>query len=189
MLDPSHEHAATHGVTMVVTRTARPGREADYEAWLTRAIAAVRAFPGHLGVDVVRTPPRTYVVLFRYATVDQLLAWEASPERAALLVEADALTEGAPIMRKVTGMETWFAVPNARSMTPPPRWKMVAVTWSVAFPTLQILNATVGTTLAPLPALLRGAIVGLSLVLFMTYVGMPLATRTLANWLFPPQSS
>ncbi len=170
---------------MVVTRTARPGREADYESWLVRAIAAVRAFPGHLGVDVVRTPPRTYVVLFRYETVDQLLAWEASAERKQLLLEADSLTEGDPIVRKVMGMETWFALPNSGHIAPPPRWKMVVATWLVAFPTLQLLNATLGSLLVPILPPLRSAIIGFSLVLFMTYAGMPVATRALRKWLFP----
>ncbi len=62
---------------------------------------------------------------------------------------------------------------------------MAVVSFAVSFPTIQILGATLGGWLAPLPALLRGAAVGLAMILTMTYLGMPLATRLLRRWLYP----
>lgn len=64
---------------------------------------------------------------------------------------------------------------------------MVLVTFGVAFPTIQTLQALLGPPLAPLPAPARGAVVGLAMVLFMTYVAMPFVTRRLAAWLYPKQ--
>lgn len=172
-------------VSVVVTRTALPGRESEYEAWLRRAIAAARTFPGHLGANVVRSPPRTFVLVFRFASLPELMAWEAAPERGALLEEAARLTEGAPVVHRVAGLETWFVVPGVAA-PPPPRWKMAVVSWLVAFPTIQVLGLALGPALAPLPALVRGALQGAVMVLFLTYVGMPLAARALRGWLYPP---
>ena len=83
---------------MVVTRRVKAGREADYEAWLARLLAAAAELPGYLGTTVQRPPSgsRTYTSIFRFATVDELRRFEASElRRAALrevvdLVEADA---------------------------------------------------------------------------------------------------
>ena len=85
-------------VTVVVTRRVKAGREADYEAWLARLLAAAAELPGYLGTTVQRptSGSRTYTSIFRFATVDELRRFEASElRRAALrevvdLVEADA---------------------------------------------------------------------------------------------------
>lgn len=178
---------ATNAVSIAVVRTVRPGREADYEEWLRRAISAARQFPGHLGADVLRPAPgeRQYLLLFRFATVEQLLAWEQSEARRALIEEVAPLTEGPTQLTRATGMETWFTLPGGRTLVPPPRWKMALVTWIVAFPLIQALNLTLGRWLAPLPPLARGALTGLAMVVTMTYALMPLVTRTLARWLYP----
>lgn len=174
----------TEPVTVVVTRTARPGCEARYEAWLARAIEAARRFEGHLGADVLRAGGRRYVLLFRFAGVDALAAWEASEVRRALVAEAAALADE-PTVARATGLETWFALPGERAVAPPPRWKMAVVSWMVAFPLIQLLQATLGAGLAPLPGLLRGALVGAAMILIMTYVAMPAVTRALAGFLRP----
>lgn len=178
---------AANAISVAVVRTVRPGREADYEAWLRRAIAAAQKIPGHLGADVLRPSPgsRQYLLLFRYATLEQLLAWEQSEERQRLVTEAEGLTEGPAQLIRASGMETWFTLPGGQTLVPPPRWKMAVVTWMVAFPLIQGLNYTLGPLLAPLPALVRGAVIGASMVLTMTYAAMPLMTRALATWLYP----
>jgi antibiotic biosynthesis monooxygenase (ABM) superfamily enzyme len=172
------------GVSVAVARTVKPGREGEYEAWLSRAIAAARAFPGHRGADVLRPEPgsRRYVLLFRYATLDQLMAWEASDERRRLVAEADSFTEGAADAQRIPGLVAWFTLPGGA--LPPPRWKMAIVTWAVAFPLIQALNAALGPLLTSLHPLARGALTGAAMVLIMTYAAMPLVTRALARWLF-----
>lgn len=42
------------GVTVVVTRTIKAGREADYEAWLRGVAEVAGRFKGHLGMTVFR---------------------------------------------------------------------------------------------------------------------------------------
>jgi antibiotic biosynthesis monooxygenase (ABM) superfamily enzyme len=178
---------APAAVAVTVQRTVRPGREGDYEQWLHGVIAAAGRFPGHLGAEVVRPPRggRAYILLFRFDTLDHLLAWEASDERRRWVAEADTLTEGPAATTRVTGLETWFALPGEGPLTPPPRWKMALVSWAAAFPLIQALNAAATPTLSFLPPLVRGAAVGLMMVLLMTYAAMPLLTRALAGWLYP----
>jgi len=175
-------------VTVLVTRTVNEGREADYEAWVSGVSAVAGAPPGHRGVHLVRPRDgsRVYTLVFRFDSPQQLEAWESSPERRAWVERASGLSTDVRV-QQLTGLEGWFD-PPAPGLGPPPRWKMVVVTFAVAFPTIQTLQAVLGRVLASLPVLARGALVGLSMVLFMTYVAMPLVTRRLAFWLYPKGS-
>jgi antibiotic biosynthesis monooxygenase (ABM) superfamily enzyme len=132
-LDPAA--SAPTAVAVTVQRTVRPGREGDYEQWLRDVTAVAGRFPGHLGAEVVRPPPggRAYILLFRFDTLEHLLGWEASDERRRWVAEADALSEGPAAVVRVTGLETWFALPGQGPVTPPPRWKMVLVSWVATF--------------------------------------------------------
>jgi heme-degrading monooxygenase HmoA len=113
--------AAAAGVSVVVSRTIKPGHEADYEAWLVRAIGAARTFPGHLGADVVRPAAggRLYVLIFRFDSEAHLDAWETSPARAALVAEVAPLSEPDLQVRRQPGLETWFNPPDAGTPAPP----------------------------------------------------------------------
>lgn len=171
-------------VTVLVTRTVREGREADYEAWVEGVAAVARRFPGHRGLNLVRPrdASRIYTLVFRFESAAQLDAWETSSERRAWVARAEALCEDTRVQR-LTGMEGWFESPG---LAPPPRWKMVVVSFGVAFPTMQALQWGLGPRLTALPGPARGAVLGLGMVLFMTYVAMPAVTRRLAGWLYPP---
>jgi antibiotic biosynthesis monooxygenase (ABM) superfamily enzyme len=177
---------STTSVSVVVARVVRPGREPTYETWLQRAVAAARRYPGHAGAEVLRPSgaDRRYVLVFRFEMLEQLLAWEHSPERAALLREAEALTEGTPVVQRRTGLEGWFTLPG-QPIFPPPRWKMALVTWLVAFPLIQVLGLAWSPVLSGAPQVLRSAVVGASMVLTMTYAAMPAVTRVLGAWLRP----
>ena len=173
---------------MLVARTARPGCERDLEAWVHGVGAAAGAWPGHLGLTVLRgSPPagtRDYTLVFRFATVAQLQAWEASTDRAEWLRRVEPLVVRTELQR-VSGLETWFTLPGGAVLVPPPRWKMAVISWAVAFPLIQLLGATLAPLLSPLPGLVRGALVGAAMVTAMTYWFMPLATRLAARWLYP----
>lgn len=176
-LDPS--------VTVLVTRTVREGREADYEAWVEGVAAVARRFPGHRGLNLVRPrdASRSYTLVFRFDTAAQLDAWESSPERRTWVERVADLCDDTRVQH-LTGMEGWFEAP-APGLAAPPRWKMVVVSFGVAFPTMQGLQVALGPSLTPLPGPVRGAVLGLAMVVFMTYVAMPAVTRRLANWLYP----
>lgn len=175
------------GVTVVVTRTIKPGCEAAYEEWLHGVAQVATRFPGHLGITIFRPrpPSREYTLVFRFDTDAHLDAWTTSPERAEWARRAEPFTEQLAI-QQLSGLETWFAAPGSPAALVPPRWKMVIVSWGVAFPLLQVLSVTLGEGLAELglPRLAAGAIFGLAMVLIMTYVAMPYVTRALRGWLY-----
>jgi antibiotic biosynthesis monooxygenase (ABM) superfamily enzyme len=173
-------------VTVVVTRTVRAGRESSYEAWIHGVAEAAHAFPGHLGLTVVRprSGPRDYTLIFRFDTVEHLRDWQRSQVCDDWAARANAISERAKV-QQLSGMETWFALPGGEPFAPPPRWKMAVVSWLVAYPLIQGLNASLGPWLAPLPPVLRGAVLGLAMIVVMTYVAMPVVTRALARWLYP----
>ena len=127
-------------VTVLVTRTVIEGREEDYEAWVRATSDAASAFPGHQGVHLVRPRDgsRIYTLVFRFASAAHLQAWETSTERSACVQRAEELCTDTRV-DQLTGLEGWFDAP-VPGLRPPPRWKMVIVTFGVAFPTLQSLQ-------------------------------------------------
>jgi len=176
----------SEGVTVVVVRTVRAGNEQACEAWMHGVTEVATKFQGHMGVTIFRPRPgsRDYTFVFKFDTVENLERWERSAERADWVQRAEAFTERVHL-HKHTGMETWFAAPDA-PIAVPPRWKMVVVTWAVAFPLIQILSGTLGRALVDLPQLVAGALVGAAMVLTMTYAAMPFVTKALRRWLYPP---
>jgi antibiotic biosynthesis monooxygenase (ABM) superfamily enzyme len=177
---------APEGVTVVVVRTVRAGMEQASEAWLHGVAEVTARFPGRMGVTIFRPRPgsRDYTFVFRFDTVENLERWEKSSERADWLRRAEDFTERVTV-HKLTGLETWFAAPGA-PIAMPPRWKMVIVTWLVAFPTIQLLVATLGRALGDLHFLVAGGIVTAAMCLVMTYAAIPFATRAMRRWLYPP---
>ena len=89
-------------VTLVIRHQPLAGQQDAYQRWLQRAVTAAREACGHLGVDVI--PPAeagtAFTTLVRFADVDQLQAWLASPERQALIAEV------APLLREARTRKT-----------------------------------------------------------------------------------
>jgi len=166
-------------VTVAVSRTIRSGQEAEARAWVGRAIAIASRAPGHQGAFVVDQGPSRFTLVFRFASSADLQAWEAGAERAALLVEVEPLTEAVTVQR-LEGMEPFFALPGVPA---PPKWKMAVVTWLVAFPTIQCLQTAFSGPLTNWHPLARGALLGALMVITMTWLAMPAATRALRRWL------
>lgn len=170
------------GVTIVVTRTIKAGREAEYEQWLRGFAETAGRFPGHLGITVFRPRPgtRDYTFVGRFDSEANLAIWEKSPERKEWLARAAELAERVNVQRTI-GLEAWFAHPEAPLLAPP-RWKMAIVTWLVAFPLIQIIAPAVAVL--DIPPIAHRALMVVGMVLLMTYLVMPAATRALRGWLF-----
>jgi len=80
--------------TIVVSRRVATGRERDFERWNARIRAAAERWPGHLGSEAQppgESHPGEWMIVYRFATPDQLDAWMDSDERRALLDEGDLL--------------------------------------------------------------------------------------------------
>ena len=83
--------------TVVVARRPRPGADAALEAWLTRIVRAAEQAPGFVGAQVQPPDdahPGEWVIVYRFATSEELEAWLGSDVRRALLAEGADLIEG-----------------------------------------------------------------------------------------------
>jgi antibiotic biosynthesis monooxygenase (ABM) superfamily enzyme len=171
-----------------VTRRVRPGHERFYEQFLEGIISAASEFPGHLGVEVFRPQSATggeYHTVYRFDTEEHLRAWLDSDEHAAWLGRAEPHVIGPVRTSFVTGLETWFTLPDQPGAIPPPRYKMALLTWITIFPLITVIVAVTGPLLEDLPPAARLAITTGLAVPLMTWVVMPRVTRLLRGWLYP----
>lgn len=173
-------------VTVTLVRRVRPGREADYEAWISGVIAAAGDFPGHHGAHVLR--PRgaggEYVLIYRFDTYEHCRAWEESAVRAAWLDKLGDIVVGDTRVKRVTGLETWFDLPEVPVAAKPPPHKMALVLIVVVFAIVWPLNVLLQPLMTGWPLPLRIFIIAVIQVLLMTYWVMPQVTRLLKGWLF-----
>lgn len=173
-------------VTVSLARRPRPGREADYETWISGVVAEASAFPGHQGASVLRPrrPGGEYVIIYRFDSYAHCKGWEDSPQRAAWLEKLAGLVEGEDAVKRVTGLESWFDLPEVPAAKTPAPHKMALVLIAVVFVLVWALNVVLGPVMTDWPLPLRVLVVATIQVLLMTYVVMPRVTRLLKGWLF-----
>jgi antibiotic biosynthesis monooxygenase (ABM) superfamily enzyme len=189
-MPPADDAHAT--VTVVVTRRVKAGREAGYEAWLTRLQTEARGLPGYLGVTTQRpgaSGPREYVSAIRFATLDDLRAFEASKLRARYLAEVGDMVDADAVWQRLTGLEFWFTPPPGTVVPQPSRPRMallmVVVVFSLVLSLGAAVNAAAGLLPVPVPDPVRLLLTISIEVLLMTYWLMPRLTRHLARWIYP----
>lgn len=178
--------AAGHDpISLVIRRRIRPGREARYEALVSDVGRVLAQMPGFLGSGVVRPAPgqRDYTLIARFASASAAGTWENSAERAEWLRQLEEVVEEQVSFEKQPGMELWFSAPEAPPAPQPPRWKTAVLILCVLFPVSQALNFLLGPHLAAWPQLLRALLTTILVVILMTYVFMPWATRLAGPWL------
>jgi uncharacterized protein len=171
-------------VTVTVARRVAPGREADFEEFSDALTRAATAYPGFLGAGMLR-PGHVgdpWHVVFRFDSAAHWRAWEDSPERAALLATGEDLVHSTD-MHRVSGLETWFALPS-RTAPAPPRWKMFLVSVAGIYSLQLVLNLAVEPL--GLPVAVRVALVAVAVTALMTWLVMPRAARLLQDWLYAP---
>jgi len=178
------------GVTVVVTRRVKAGREAEYEAWLARLLEKVKKMPGYLGVDVQRPAeggPREYTSVYRFDSIESLRAFEDSKERRESLAEVSAYVESDATWRKLTGLELWFTAPPGMVTPAPSRLRMAIVMIVVVYAFVLVLSPLVSLVMPGARFELRLFVAIAIEVMLMTYVVMPRLTRWLARWIYPKQ--
>src|SRR6185312_13256587 len=111
-----------------------------------------------------------------------LQAWEASPARAEHLAAGEDLVHSTNVHR-VSGLETWFALPS-RTAPAPPRWKMFVVSLAGIYVLQLVLNLAVTPLALPLP--LRVGLVAVAVTALMTWLVMPRLALLLQDWLYSP---
>jgi antibiotic biosynthesis monooxygenase (ABM) superfamily enzyme len=174
--------------TAVASRRVKPGREREFEEWVSGIRAAVKKFPGYLGSEVLRpsgSEDGEYVIVFRFDHASNLHVWEDSEERHRWLDKSRPLLHEEEKVDVLTGLETWFTLPSRPAEPPPSRYKMAVVTWLAVVPVVFIMFSLFGQWLNLLPAWLRTLVFSAVTVTLMTYVVMPRMTRLFSFWLYP----
>jgi uncharacterized protein len=175
--------------TAVITREVFPGREPDYDDWSRRFLHAVGRIPGYEGATFVGPPhqePGRRMLILRFTDKASLRRWVDSEQRKALTAESDAFSRH--VYEEPSSLETWFTIPGLGAVSPPPRWKMALVTAPAAY----VLITAILAVLSPFekswaPALTNG-VVTVAMIALLTWVAMPLLTRGLRGWLYPPSA-
>ncbi len=185
---PSVENAIESDppVTVLVTRKPLPGREAEFEAYVTGITQAAMRHPGHLGANVFRPnkPGGEYRIVFKFDRRSHLEQWERSDERAQWHEIAETVSEPRKV-ETLTGLEAWFTLPNCPVNLPPPRYKMAFLVWLGVFSLVTLLSYLIGPLMAEWPLVARTFTLTLIVVFTLTYLVMPLLTRLFARWLYP----
>lgn len=173
-------------VTVVISRKVKPGKEPDYEAWIKEIAKVSTAYEGHLGMNVFRPqrPGEPYVLVYKFDSGEHLDVWLQSDVRTEFVKRAEAMVDESHV-ETTSGLESWFTLPGAVAVMPPPKWKMAVVTGASVWTIAQALRWPVQETMGALPAPVTGLVTTAIMVSLLTWVVMPRLTRLLAPWLFP----
>ena len=173
-------------VTVTVSRRVAPGRESEFEDWAAKLTSVGARFPGFLGAGLLRPGHvgQDWHVVYRFDSPEHLAAWEGSPDRADVLTGGEHLMETTGV-HKVTGLETWFALPG-RTAPAPPRWKMFLTTLAAIWGLQLVVNVGLKPVADAWPVPLRLAFYVGIVTAAMTWLVMPVLARVLARWLYAP---
>jgi uncharacterized protein len=174
------------GVVEVIITQVKPGKEAAYREWETRIQQAQSKFPGYRGSYV--QPPVAgelgWTTLMRFDTAEQLDRWLKSPERAALVKEAEPLVDYAHLQQMGTSFPGWFPT-DPKTGQGPPNWKAAMLVLLGLFPIVMLESFFVMPRLASLNFSLALFIGNAISVALTTWLTMPVFIKALDWWLFP----
>lgn len=176
-------HDSHTPVKIIIQRLPNAGKEALFNSWVERVFGDASGAPGHEGGSVISLPGGSTVILLRFASATALASWQGSASHEALMREADTVSSADGVSRVLSGLETWFTLPDQPApMHPPPKWKMALVTWAALLPMVIAL----AYALAPFrpPFLVSTAVSTAIPVVMLTWVIMPFAGRALYGWLY-----
>jgi len=177
--------------TAVVSRRVKPGREQEFEEWVSGILAAANRFPGYRGSEILRPidpEGNRYNIITRFDHESNLHAWETSEERQRWLRKSKPLLQEEEKLKVLTGLETWFTLPSSPGEPPPPRYKMATVSWLALFPVVTGIFFLFGRWLNPLPTVVHTLVLTAMMATLMTYVIMPRMTRLFSFWLYPDRT-
>lgn len=121
---------------MYISLSVKPGTETLYEEWPHGMVAAAAEFPGHQGVNILRPSGKTdgqYVLIYRYDNWVNCQNWEQSQPRARWVEKLGDIVEGEAQLRRVTGLEFWFDLPQIPVVAKVPQYKIAIVLIDVVF--------------------------------------------------------
>jgi len=173
-------------IHVAVTRRVKPGREAEFQEALREFFKTSFAHTGVHGASMLVPPPGTkspeFGILRTFTSQQDREAFYGSPMFQAWEERIKPLVEGEPEYRELTGLEAWFRSPQ----NPPPKWKMVLLTWIGVWPVSMAVPAVLRPLIGPgLPKALFAGVVAGGIVIVLTWVAMPLLVKLTKGWLHP----
>ena len=186
------EAAQSLPTTVVVRRTPREGREAEFEAAMRGFIAEALGFPGSGDFHVVRPSAhagREYTVVHRFENEVARQAFVESPMYTAWMRRLRELTTESPIMQDFTGVAGWFTLPERESTGressgPPTKVKMAIVSFIGVYPLTSTIPGWCSAWLPSWNPLAVNVVATGTIVALLTWAVMPLLTRLFSAWLF-----
>lgn len=173
-------------VHVAITRRVRPGCEVEFQKALAEFFQTSFSHRGVLGASMIVPPPgstsREHGILRTFASEAERDAFYASPQFQEWEAVAQTLTEGTPEYRDLHGLEAWFRHPD---LPKPPRWKMAVATLMGVYPTSLLLGIFVAPLLQDQHHAVRSLIIGICMVICLTWLVMPLVTKVMHRWLHP----
>jgi uncharacterized protein len=174
------------GVVEVIVTKVKTGKEAAYREWETKVQQAQSKFPGYRGSYV--QPPVSgelgWTTLMRFDTAEQLDTWLKSPERTALVKDAEPLVDYAHLQRMGTSFPGWFPT-DPKTGKGPPNWKAGMLVLLGLFPIVMLEAKFLSPQIATLNSSLAMFIGNVISVALTTYLTMPLFVKTFGWWFFP----
>jgi antibiotic biosynthesis monooxygenase (ABM) superfamily enzyme len=197
MDDPINAGVGATEVTWVITYHVNSEHHSEFEEWVSGIELDLARFRGHRGLTVFRPgqgADSAYVLVVRFAAIEDLRRWESSPERAHWLRELAPLVAESPDYRTESGLETWFQLPGQTVVVPPPKYKGALLILLALYPLLLIVLPLLGELLGesrylanPIrvePEFFTSTLISATiLVALMTWVAMPLLTKLFRRWL------
>jgi antibiotic biosynthesis monooxygenase (ABM) superfamily enzyme len=177
-------------VSAVITTRVKSGQEAGFRTWEQRIAKAQARSPGFQGYRFEPPIPGVqddWLAILRFDNEQHLQGWLDSPERHALLREAEPFIEEFHARVVRSGFEQWFTGGDGAAAGAPV-WKQNMVVLLMLYPVVFLFGRYVQTPFlmgrASLPfwaALFMGNIVSVVLLNWL----VPWASRALGWWLNP----
>ena len=174
-------------VTVIITRLVREGSSAAFEDAVKAFIPKSLAFPGHMGVHMLRPPPgeREYGAVLKFRAQQDWAAFRHSPEYLSFLAAIEPYLAEPQGVETLCGLESWFTPIGARIAQVPPRWKMASVTWIGVCLTVFVVNVVLSPLTPAWPGWLFFLLSNAVIVVGLTWAVMPVLNRLFQPWLLP----
>ncbi|MFI1253027.1 antibiotic biosynthesis monooxygenase [Streptomyces netropsis] len=184
---------APETVTAVISHVVRPGREKDFLRWQEKILKAQESSPGFMGSELfkpVEGVQEHWVVVFRFDSREHLEDWLESDARRDLLEEGRAYFESYDVRKVGSAFSGWFRFDKGAQDGAPPNWKQAMSVVLALYPTVMVLNLTVGFELGQLgvPGYVGLFIGNVLSVSALTWLLMPLVNKAFAFWLVPSRA-
>ena len=177
-------------VTVAITHHLKPGREMDFERWVSGVRDHAAGFAGFQGYVILPHEEGSLErrAALRFDSVERMNAyWATSENQARRAKLLDLVTEPSEVHPEV-GIEHWFMSPDGPG--PPSRHRMAVAVFVAILPLVTFLPPRITPWLSNhVPTWMVGVITTALMVLIMTYIAMPIVTRLMRAWLQPMPNS